>query len=105
MHDFKHPQLATIHGQVVTEGARAAVVFADRVAVMHEGDPDSAIECIKEARQWISTAMALDKAAADGVIKDLKDKIDEKLKRRDAADKLAERRRAGSDNVVPMRGT
>lgn len=104
MHDFKHPQFATIHGQVVTEGARAAVVFADRVATMYGGDVE-VVECIKEARQWISTAMALDKAAADGVIKDLKDKIDEKLKRRDAADKLAERRRAGSDNVVPMRGT
>lgn len=101
--EFFDDNMRRIHDAMVTDGARAAVIKADVLvrAASNEGGA-FALDLVKESRQWIATACALDKQAADGEIAKLRDKINAKIGRRKAGDDLDDL--LAQRNVLPMRG-
>jgi len=92
--------LQRIHAAVLTDGARAAVEYADGLLRAAEHEAGSlALDLIKESRQWVAQAYAIDKAAADGEIAKIAAKIEAKMNRGAAGGRIAARRAAM--RVVP----
>lgn len=72
-------RFATIRGQMATEAAKVLVDIAKELHAAGE---------ITESRLHIAEARNVDKAAADGVIAELKAKIEAKLAEQGKADRL-----------------
>lgn len=88
-------RFATIRSQMATDAAKAMVDLAETLFASDQ---------ITEARLHVAEARNLDKAAADGKIAEMAEQLASKLRKRSAADQMAEldRAQASGDNVVTM---
>lgn len=99
--EFHSEKLRRIHESVRTDAARACIEQADHLLAQMNNFEDP-LDAVKESRMWISSAMAFDKAAADGDVAQMRKDLDAKLGRAAAGERIAARRAAG--NVLPIRG-